>query len=226
MGHSRMTSKDSSRSKPRLPVLDALRSGIGGIIRLAAGKQEWKMHALETGQLRLRAFDASDLKDIGAWEDFSQGERPDEQAQKFLDYCLREYRERGIGPWGLELKKTKSIIGNIGFPHIHRQCGEVNCYVALRHRQCGFAQEALRALFEFGFREIGLNRIQARSELTNIGSQRLAERAGMRFERYIEDAHSAKGATSRQKMYVIFRREFFPAYGVRPAARQDPSPKS
>ena len=214
-----MPNKDSSWLKPRLPVLDAFRSGIGGVIRLAAGKHKSKMHALETERLRLRAFDESDLKDIVVWEDFSRSEHPDERAREFLDYCHREYRERGIGPWGMEMKETKAMIGNCGFPHIRKHCGEVNCYVSLRYRRCGLAQEALRALFEFGFQEIGLNRIQARSELTNIGSQRLAEKAGMRLEGYIEDAHSAKGAKSRQKMYVIFRREFSLAPGDAPAAR-------
>jgi len=221
-----MPPKDSNRLTPRQPVLGALRSGVGGIFRLVAGRRKWKMHALETERLLLRAFDPADLKNVIAWGDFSIGENAEEHAQEFLAYCFREYRERGIGPWGMEWKQTKTIVGNCGFPHINKQCGEVNCYLAPRHRGLGLAHEALRALFEFGFREIGLNRIQARCELSNISAQRLAEKAEMKFEGFVEDAPSAKNLISRQKMFVIFRREFDLASGRMPDARSRTATRS
>ena len=168
------------------------------------------MSVLETEHFVLREFDQNDLRDIAAWEQLSDGQSPEERAREFLDYCFREYRDRGIGPWGIESKATKAVVGNCGFPHIaiRDQCGEVNCYIAPQYRGRGFATEALKALFEFGFRDLCLHRIQARCELTNLISQSLAQKAGMRFEGFIEDPSSPTVSCAKQKMFVILSKEF------------------
>jgi RimJ/RimL family protein N-acetyltransferase len=192
------------------PVVKAFRSRIRGIIRMGLGQRKLDMPVLETERLVLRKLDLSDLRDIIAWEDIPHGQSAGGQAQEFLDYCFREYRERGVGPWGIQLKETKAIVGNCGFPHVifKNLCGEVNYYVAPRHRGQGLAPEALKALLKFGFRGIGLARIQARCELGNLSSERVMQKAGMRFEGLIEDAPSLKSPIPKQKLYAILAEEF------------------
>src|ERR1700685_232463 len=149
--------------------MKTLRQRIRRILSSDSEQRTLKMPALETERLILRPLDRHDLRDILAWEEATWAQGPDVAAQEFLDYCFREYRERGIGPWGIQLKETGSIVGNCGFPHIilKKLCGEVNCYIASRLRGQGLACEALQALFQWGFRDIGLTRIQARCELDN-----------------------------------------------------------
>jgi [ribosomal protein S5]-alanine N-acetyltransferase len=108
------------------------------------------------------------------------------------------------------LKETKVIVGNCGFPHVifKSLCGEVNYYVAPGHRGQGLAPEALKALLKLGFRGIGLTRIQARCELGNLSSERVMQKAGMVFEGLIEDAHSSKDPSPKQKLYVIHGKDF------------------
>ncbi len=168
------------------------------------------MPVLETERLVLRPLDQNDLQDILAWEEETWAQNPGVAAQEFLDYCFREYGERGIGPWGIQLKETGSIVGNCGYPHIllEKLCGEVNCYIDSRLRGQGLACEALQALFLWGFRDIGLTRIQARCEQDNLASQRLAEKAGMRFEGWIESAPSSKDSSPKQKFFAILQRDF------------------
>jgi ribosomal-protein-alanine N-acetyltransferase len=189
----------------RWPVIKALPNRIRRILSADSRLRTLKMPVLETERLVLRQLDQHDLRDIIAWEEATWAQNTDAAAQEFLDYCFREYRERGIGPWGIQLKETGAIVGNCGFPHItlKKLCGEVNCYVASRHRGQGLGGEALRALFRWGFRDIGLTRIQARCEPDNLSSQCLAQKAGMRFEGWIESAPFSKSSSSKQKLYAI-----------------------
>jgi ribosomal-protein-alanine N-acetyltransferase len=205
-----MVLKDRIILFSRWQVVKAFRSGIRRMIRMGLGQRKLDMPVLETERLVLRKLDQDDLKDIVAWEDVPIAQSARVQAQDFLDYCFREYRERGIGPWGIQLKETKVIVGNCGFPHIifKSLCGEVNYYVAPRHRGQGLAPEALGALLKLGFRDIGLARIQARCELGNLSSERVMQKAGMRFERLIEDAPSSKSPSPKQKLYAILAKEF------------------
>ena len=180
------------------------------ILSADSGQRKLKMPVLETERLVLRQLHQDDLRDIIAWEEVTWAQNTDVAAQEFLDYCFREYRDRGIGPWGIQLKKTGAIVGNCGFPHIifKNLCGEVNCYIASRHRGHGLAGEALQALFLWGFRDIGLTRIQARCETDNLSSQRLAQKAGMRFEGWIESGPSSKDSGPKQKLYAIHGHDF------------------
>ncbi len=144
------------------------------------------MHTLETQRLLLRPFHPEDLAEVTGWAD-AENRNAAAEAQVFLDFCFREYRQGGFGPWGMELKETRRIVGNCGFPHIRLRdgCGEVNYFVAPQYRGLGLAPEALKALLEHGFKQLGLRRIEARCELDNIGSERVMQKVGMRFDRLL-----------------------------------------
>jgi len=193
----------------RGPVLNALGRCARRFFPAAFKYRILKMPALQTERLALRPFDREDLGEIAAWEEIAAAQNPGAAAQEFLDYCLREYRERGIGPWAIRSKETGSVVGNCGFPDINfkEHLGEVNCYIAPPYRNRGLATEALILLFAFGFEGIGLARIQARVDLDNFSSQRLAVKAGMKFVGFLEPAPSLKNAGARQKLYSILRSE-------------------
>lgn len=180
------------------------------IFRVATGQRVLQMQVLESERLVFRKFDQDDLRNIVAWEEIPGAQNMEVEAQEFLDYCFREYRERGIGPWRMQLKETGAIVGNCGFPEIvlKNLCGEVNYYVALRHRGQGLAPEALKTLLTFGFREIGLTRIQARCEPDNLSSERVMQKAGMKFEGWVEQAPHSKDSSPKQKLYAMFAKDF------------------
>jgi [ribosomal protein S5]-alanine N-acetyltransferase len=201
-----MALKDGISLLSRWSLTKELRNRLRRIIPMDSGQRKLKMQVLETERLVLRKLGQDDLSDIIDWEHFPGAQDAEVEAQKFLDYCLREYRERGIGPWGIQLKKIGAIIGNCGFPDIifKNLCGEVNYYVTSEYRGQGLAPEALKALLEFGFRDIGLTRIQARCELDNLSSERVMQKAGMSFEGLIERAPSSP----KQKLYSILGKDF------------------
>ncbi len=197
----------------RWPVMKALRNRVRRIISADPTYRKLKMQVLETERLVLRKLSQEDLKDIIVWEELPSAQKAEIQAQEFLDYCFREYREWGFGPWGIQWKETGAIVGNCGFPHIifEELCGEVNYYIAPRHRGKGLAPEALQALLQFGFREIGMTRIQARCEPDNLSSERVMQKAGMKFEGFIEHTANSKDPSPKQKLYAIREEDFDPA---------------
>jgi ribosomal-protein-alanine N-acetyltransferase len=197
----------------RWPVMKALRNRIRRIISVDSGKLKLKMQVLETERLMLRKLAQGDLEDIIAWEKLPSAQKAEIQAQEFLDYCFREYLEWGFGPWGILWKQTGAIVGNCGFPHIifGERCGEVNYYIAPSHRGLGLAPEALKVLLQFGFRDIGLTRIQARCEPDNLSSERVMQKTGMKFEGFIEHTPNSKGPSPKQKLYAIREEDFDPA---------------
>lgn len=194
----------------RLPALKALRIRIRRLISFNPVQRKLKMQVLETERLVLRKLEREDLRDIIAWEDLPDAQSAELQAQEFLGYCFREYRDWGFGPWGILLKETGTIVGNCGFPQIifKNLCGEVNYYIAPRHRGKGLALEALKALLQFGFREIGLARIQARCEPENVSSERVMVKAGMKFEGNVEHAPFSKQPSPKQRLYMILGKDF------------------
>jgi ribosomal-protein-alanine N-acetyltransferase len=193
----------------RGPVLNALGRCARRFFPTAFKNKILTMPTLQTERLALRPFDRGDLGEIAAWEEIAAAQDSGAAAQEFLDYCLREYHERGIGPWAIRSKETESIVGNCGFPNINfkEHLGEVNCYIAPPYRNRGLATEALMSLFAFGFAGIGLAQIRARIGLDNFSSQRLAEKAGMKFVGFLEPAPSLKNAGAKQKLYSILRSE-------------------
>jgi len=168
------------------------------------------MRVLETERLVLREFHQDDLKDLITWEGTSGVEYGEVQAQQFLNFCFREYFTLGLGPWGMLLKKTGGIVGNCSFCHINfnNKSGEVNYFVAPQYRGNGLASEALGAILEFGFEDIGLVRIQARCAHGNKSSERVMQKAGMTFERMISSSGASKDGSRRDKLYAVLRSNF------------------
>jgi ribosomal-protein-alanine N-acetyltransferase len=194
----------------RWPAIRALRTRVGGMLPGIAGQRKLHMPGLETKRLLLRPFVPDDLRDVIDWEESPGAHDREAQAQEFLEYCFHEYRERGIGPWGMQMKETGAVVGNCGFPHIQfrKHCGEINYYVSPRYRGQGLAPEAVNVLLKLGFSEIGLQQIQARCDLDNLSSERVMRKVGMKFERLEESSAPSKETRHEQQLYMIRKEDF------------------
>jgi ribosomal-protein-alanine N-acetyltransferase len=181
-----------------------------------------KMSELETEHLRLREFRQSDLPGVAGWEGT-------EHAEKFLEFCFQSYRKWGMGPWAMLLKETGVIAGNCGFCRVSydrvaetlEYCGDVNYYVAPPHRDQGFATEALRAIVKFGFSDLRLTRIQGRCGPENVSSERVMQKAGLKFERMIA---AAGEGSPEEKIYAISREDFQVLRSAPGAGPSEPRP--
>jgi len=77
-----------------------------------------------------------------------------------------------------------------------RQVADVGFMTAPHARGRGYMTAALRAAVEFGFDELGLERIEWRAHVGNDGSKRVAEKAG-----FIYEGIQRHGCAQRGKRY-------------------------
>jgi len=95
------------------------------------------------------------------------------------------YDERYVLPWVIALKEDDPFIGRIRyyswFGHGFR-IGEVGYELSSDHWGKGFTTEALKAVVDYGFKELGLVRVQLTTRLENTASVRVALKAGFMEE--------------------------------------------
>ncbi len=72
----------------------------------------------------------------------------------------------------------------------------------------GYMHEALRALLEYGFSELGLNRVEAEIDPDNSGSARSLQRLGFVREGQLRESCIVNGVVSDSALYGLLRREW------------------
>ncbi len=91
-----------------------------------------------------------------------------------------------VGPYGLYqivMVKEGAVVGDIGFhgpPDLVRSV-TIGYGLAAEARGHGYATEALRALIIWAMTQPGVRRVEGDAVHANLASQRVMERAGMRY---------------------------------------------
>jgi ribosomal-protein-alanine N-acetyltransferase len=107
-----------------------------------------------------------------------------QESAGWLKYFLTGWEQYGFGWWALMLKKNNELIGHCGLQFIHVTPEvEVTYALAKQYWRKGLASEAARACLRYGFEELKLDRIFALADPGNIGSHRVMERVGMRYDK-------------------------------------------
>lgn len=87
--------------------------------------------------------------------------------------------------WAIILKGTDDKpIGNISVVHLHENvdAGEIGYCMGKAWWRGGIMTEALRAVIDYLFGQVGFNRLEARHDTNNPASGRVMEKCGMRYE--------------------------------------------
>ena len=106
------------------------------------------------------------------------------QASEQIEAWNTGFGERRTIRWGIVRRGSDTIIGTCGYYGFHwwHRRGSIGYELARLYWRQGIMTEALDAILGFGFREYGLNRIQALVMPGNEGSERLLEKLGFRME--------------------------------------------
>ncbi|HEU0163919.1 MAG TPA: GNAT family N-acetyltransferase [Thermomicrobiales bacterium] len=85
--------------------------------------------------------------------------------------------------WAICRKDDGELMGTIGLGVTPRhQRGTLGYWLGVDYWNQGFTTEAARLVTTFGFEKIGLHRIDAACLPENIGSSRVMEKSGLRYE--------------------------------------------
>jgi RimJ/RimL family protein N-acetyltransferase len=76
------------------------------------------------------------------------------------------------------------------------------------HWGCGYAAEALDAVLGYGFRELGLNRVEADIDPRNAASARVLERVGFCKEGFMPERWIVNGEAADTAFYGLLKRQW------------------
>ena len=105
-----------------------------------------------------------------------------ERVESLVNTSLTSFEEHGFGLWAVLPRQEETLIGFCGFWFFHEPPKLELLYgISPSHWHKGLATEAARAMMNYGFRELSLQRIEASTDVANLASSRVMERAGMGF---------------------------------------------
>ena len=170
---------------------------------------------LRTPRLLLRRLRKDDAEDIFAYARdpqmtpfvFWEPHRTIADTHEYLERALAGYAEGRAPAWGIQHSGDGVIVGSCAFHDIsvmHAR-GEIGYALARKYWGQGLTTEAVRAVLDYGFNTLLLNRIEARCDVANTGSWRVMEKAGMTLEGVLRQNIFLHGCPRDARMYGILR---------------------
>ncbi len=103
--------------------------------------------------------------------------------------------------------KTNVILGGCGLNRFDQQNKTCNLgyWVRTNRTRQGIATEAALLLIKFGFEELKLNRIEIITEVTNVASQRVAEKVGAKREGIMSKRLVLHGEAHDAVLFAVVR---------------------
>jgi RimJ/RimL family protein N-acetyltransferase len=99
-----------------------------------------------------------------------------------MEHAVGFVRGEVTGPHQFAIVVDGSPVGSVGLNLGDSDVGEAGYWVDASARGRGVAADALRLVCSYGFSELGLARIQLRTDPDNLSSQRVAEKVGFQRE--------------------------------------------
>ena len=144
---------------------------------------------LETPRLQLREMSLADMHSLAV---ILQDERvmyayngafSEAETLAWMQKQLRRYRDFGFGLWAVLKRDTGEMIGQCGITmqeYRNTQVPEIGYLFAYKHWHQGYATEAAIACREYGFNTLHFDALYSIIRDTNIPSQNVALRNGMK----------------------------------------------
>ena len=135
--------------------------------------------------------------------------------REYLQYLGSHYNIGDFFDWAVVLDSENKMVGTCGFTRFdyNNNSGEIGYVINPAYWGRGIADEAVRAVMEFGFESLRLNRIEAKFIEGNSASMRVMEKTGMQFEGYNRRAMLIKGEYKTIGVYSILRDEYLNGQG-------------
>jgi [ribosomal protein S5]-alanine N-acetyltransferase len=173
---------------------------------------------IETERLLLRRLNENDADEVLAL-------RGNPEIMKFIPRPLAKSKEdalehiamiedkivnnTGIN-WGITIKGSPKIIGIIGHykisPENHR--AEIGYMSFPATNGKGYMSEAIKAVLEYGFEQMGLHSVEAIIDPKNIASERVLQKNGFVKEAHILENEFWDGKFLDTAIYSLLRRNF------------------
>ncbi|MBK6766508.1 MAG: GNAT family N-acetyltransferase [bacterium] len=159
--------------------------------------------------------DAPDMFAYASEEDVArffhwEAQRSIAESEAYIREMVADY-EQGLWPgWAIEWKADGRVVGVISlrkwYPE-HRQT-ELSYAMNPGYGGKGIMTEAVERVVELCFRDLGLERIEARCLGYNFASEKVMQKVGMTYEGTLRHHQFIKGKFHDFKVYSILRGEW------------------
>jgi RimJ/RimL family protein N-acetyltransferase len=116
--------------------------------------------------------------------------------------------------WAITLPGEDRLIGVIGLTleHAHDRA-EMHFWLMKKYWGKGYMTEVAKRIVDYVFRDLKFNRLDINHLNVNIGSQRVIEKCGFKFECEKDDFCKKENKYENMKFYRLLRREYLAAQG-------------
>jgi len=176
------------------------------------------MEKLETKRLLLRRLTTDDserIEELAGDYDVAKSTLniphpyPKGSAIQFIESMLSAEKNNKIVMFAITEKESQLLIGliNINLSEPYKR-GELAYWVGKQYWGKGYGTEAAKALLEYGFNQINLNKIFAASFTSNTGSWRIMEKVGLKYEGTLKQHVARFGQFYDVAYYGLLKEEF------------------
>ena len=134
------------------------------------------------------------------------------ESQAHIEDCIAAANAQPRSRYELAvvLRAEERLIGNVNLQPEPREPRHA-AFSYLLHRDYwgkGYATEAMHALFDFGFHELGLHRVADTCDVRNVASARVMEKLGLRREAHFRETVWKDGRWHDEYLYAILAHEW------------------
>lgn len=129
---------------------------------------------------------------------------------RIVDWYVDPYQKKTGIRFGIFLQDSGKLIGSCGFWKKDDQDfkAEITYELSSKYQRSGIMKEALQRLIVFGFEHMNLNRIEAKTDEYNIGSQSTLTSLGFVKEGILRESKFEKGEFFDIYLYSLLRKEW------------------
>ncbi|MGN4991307.1 GNAT family N-acetyltransferase [Aeromonas sp. 97A] len=146
-------------------------------------------------QIVIRPFEPSDadefvraahesIETVGKWMSWCSHSFTRENALEWFTNCEQDREAGRAFDMGIFCATTGQLLGGAGINQLspHHRYGNIGYWVRQSRQGCGIARQAVALLRDFGFRQLGLFRLEIVMGIGNSASEAVAIAAGATFE--------------------------------------------
>lgn len=147
------------------------------------------------------------LGELGRWLAWAGPEYSRDDTVAWIARCGRDWREKRGYAFGVFAANGGEVVGAAGISQLDglNRRGNLGYWVATAATGQGIARRAARAVAEFGFRELGLCRLEIVVLPQNLASCRVATALGAQWECRARHRLQHQGQPADAEIYALLR---------------------
>lgn len=176
---------------------------------------------IETERLILRKFEYDDAESV--FKNWASDEEVQslysepvyktiEEVNDLLGKYIDNYKNQNYYRWAIISKEANECIGQIAYFMVNEanNFAEIEYCIGCKYQGHGYATEATKAVIDFGFKDMNLNKVQICHKAMNEKSKRVIEKCGLKYEGTLREFFFIESENKYvdRLYYSILKREY------------------